>query len=923
MPTPIIKPRALIYQEFSQTPVAITKPFRAHLSGPVGYLVRYDFDSEKPNGDLGAYDPLSDASYLWPTRPAGALVDESYTKLFLDKARLLTFRDLIGDDETVLPVSGKLDRVRIGGAYGFKANGSSYPRFPALFDRDVQLGDKVKVRGAVASVTYEVDTYVRGIVADQIAASIGTASPASTNHSTQSATSTATQVAGPVNCNTLAASLAGYDALMDGAIDDIYTIRVVEGSVDGDLSTARLRVTTASGFDDDLDVTPGFVDDYFAVGGRGLLLKFTCVGHSVSSISTDDLVPGQIYTLTVHDNYTALTATSSGTFTGTADTLYVVTCSRGGLFAASSAADRPQLTITTTSGTDNGGPVTVSATGTDYPVGTKGVLIHFGSGPAGIRKGDTWYIQATAATDGRFSTLVLGRSLPAALAAGASDLDLTISLERSFEVPANRIGFEPETNWTQSATELSVSSGMLGYDPSVTSGGILQAMDVLSGSLFVQYRAWRSELCGIVTAVTSANLDTAIPGPIHPDNPLKYAAAKAIANSNGVEVKITGVCDPDSDDSWADVLALITGLPEVYGLVPLTSRLSVLQLYAGHVNSQSTPENACWRALWAQLTNATVKAVVTADNSEDGGLVLGTISDDPDTSGTQYTYVRVPAGNGNFVANQVRPGDTLRFNYGTSWGVESYDSYVVDAIVNEDTIRLVAGPPAAVTVARKLEIWRTLGKDAQVEAIGSLAATFGNRRVCAVWPDTVGAGGLTVPGYHLCAALAGLRSGVVPHQGLTNAALTGFDDLSRTSYFNETQLDQLAGYGVWIVGADLTTGEIVNRHAITTDISDIDHREEMVRVNIDSVSYTANAWFSPFVGKANVSDDLVTRFKVELEAMRDYLRNVGRTDTLGSQISDFSSMTVEKHPYLRDRIVMTIVPVYPIPLNYPELHIVI
>lgn len=920
-PTPIAKPKALIYQEFRTFPAPITQPFRAHISGPVGFTVDGNVAAEKPLGSLGAYDPLADQAFAWPSRPAGGLVDREFTRLRIEKARLLLFQDPLGSGLTVAPVNGKSDRIRIDGSDGFKANGSSFPRFAALFDRDVAPGDRVSLRGVVSGETYEVETYVRDLAADQVAASIGAATADAANESTQTAGATVTLVAGDETCNDLVASLAGYDAWRDGATDDVYTVTVTKGSVGGDLSTGELRVTTASGLDDDLVVVPAEVDDFFSVGGRGLLLSFECTGHPDASLSSDDLVVGQSWTVAVSDNYTQPVPTSGGTYTGTSDATYIVTCTRGGQFGAQPQY-RPQLSVTTTSGVDNSGPTNISATATAYPVGTKGVTITFAAGPAGIRKGDTWYISAVAAKDGRFSTIVLGRSLPAGLLA-ATDLDLTLSLERDIDVPANRVGFEPDTNWEQSATELTVKAGIFGYDPSVTDGGVVQPLDVLSGNLYVSYRAWLSDLCDKVTTVTSSTYDSLIPGRNHPDNPLKYAVGKALANSNGVEVKVTGVCDPDDDESWIDVLTKIAGEGGVYGLVPLTTRRSVLNLYAAHVAAESTPEKGQWRAMWASLVAPEVLAIADASKTDDEGLILGTIADDPNTTGTQYTLFSVPAANVDFEDLGVRPGDVVRYDYGTAWGESTWNEYTVDAVLNGNTLRLLSGPVAAVTIARKAEIWRALDKDARVAAAGESASAFASTRVCAVWPDRVGSGGLTVPGYHLCAALAGLRSGVVPHQGLSTATLLGFDDLSRTSLFNETQLDQLAGYGVWIVGIDSINGDIVTRHALTTDVSDLDHQEEMIRVNFDSISYVARRWFSPFVGKANVSDDLKTRFEVELDAMQDYLKNVGRTETLGSQASELADRRVERHPFLRDSMEISFNPITPVPLNYPRVHIVI
>jgi hypothetical protein len=77
---------------------------------------------------------------------------------------------------------------------------------------------------------------------------------------------------------------------------------------------------------------------------------------------------------------------------------------------------------------------------------------------------------------------------------------------------------------------------------------------------------------------------------------------KALENSNGTEVKFTGVCDPDDDASWATVLELLLGRDDVYGLVPLTRNRTVQDLYAAHVNAESEPRSrACGGSLWFNL----------------------------------------------------------------------------------------------------------------------------------------------------------------------------------------------------------------------------------------------------------------------------------------------------------------------------------
>ncbi len=921
MPTSYTVPQVQVFQEFNTVPSEITDPLRAHISGAHAYLLRYADSSEKILGLLGDYDPIVAHDYSWPHRPAGAKVDQGYTKLFIDDANLEYFTDLIGVDDTVAPVSGKANQVRIDDAtYGFKANGDTYPRFPLLYDRDVRPGDRVHIRGVASSVQYSLDTYVREILADQTTPVTGTGTADAANGTTRAASSVITQTEGDTTCNDLAASLTGYSAYGDGYIDDTYTVRVTGSSIDGDLQTATLRITSASGQDDDLVVIPAAIDDYFTVGVRGLQLKFTCSGHVNASLSTDDLIVGQVWTVVVHDDYKVVTGTSAGTYAGVRDTTYIVEVTRGALFADTL---KPQVTITTTTGVDVSGPTTVTALGSAVTVGTKGVTITFSaSSGTGLRKGEKFYITVTAAADGRFGTLVLGHSLPTEIQ-DATDLDLRLSIRSNIEITAHRDGFEPLTNWDQSATQVTVNDGIVAYDATFTDSGVPVALDVTSGSVYVEYRAWRSELVSDVGALSDVGDIDAISGPLSPDNPLKWGVYKALSNSNGTAVKYTAVADPDDIDAWQDVIALLVGRSDVYDLVPLTQDRTIQDLFAAHCDTQSSAEAGRWRRVFVSLPAAPTGVVVDATKTSDSDVVLATIADDADTSGTQYTIVSATSGNSDFLTLGVRAGDTVRARYSTAWGVETYEEYVVDAVVSEDQIRLASGPAAAVSVAARIEIWRTLTKNEQAAEIGARAGSFGTRRVCAIWPDTFGSGGTQMLGYYMCCMLAGLRSGVVPHQGLTNLEIQGADDLARTTkYFNSDQLDVMAGDGVWIVTQD-PDGTVKSRHAVTTDNSDVNQREEMVGANLDSISYLFLNRLEPFIGVTNVTPTALARLHVELIGVIEFLKASGFTQSLGSQMIDGAIRQLRAHALLKDRVVAVIDVTLPYPLNVFECHLVV
>jgi hypothetical protein len=308
--------------------------------------------------------------------------------------------------------------------------------------------------------------------------------------------------------------------------------------------------------------------------------------------------------------------------------------------------------------------------------------------------------------------------------------------------------------------------------------------------------------------------------------------------------------------------------------------------------------------------------------------VLATLSDDPNATSDQYTLLQVPPGTDNkkgyFITNNVRPGDIVRYNFSTDgFGETQYEEYVVDRVLSENSLLLYTGGDVAVTQPQQVEIWHNRNRNEIADHVAEQAGSLSNRRVCAVWPDQVGEAGTVQPGYYLAAALAGLVSGVVPHQPLTNVEVAGFDDYSRSyKYFNETQLNRLAEAGVWIVTED-KDGTPYSRHGLTTDNLDLNRREEMIRRNVDSMSYLFLRRLRPYIGRTNAQDGMVRRLRFEVSAVIDFLKANGNTEELGSQLIDGTIRTLQIHPLLKDRIEIVLDLVVPAPLNNIELHLVV
>ena len=192
---------------------------------------------------------------------------------------------------------------------------------------------------------------------------------------------------------------------------------------------------------------------------------------------------------------------------------------------------------------------------------------------------------------------------------------------------------------------------------------------------------------------------------------------------------------------------------------------------------------------------------------------------------------------------------------------------------------------------------------------------------------TIEASGTSIEGYFLCASLAGLVSGVLPHQGLTNYPITGYTDVTRTiNKFNRDELNTMAGAGTWIVTQDRSTGQIYTRHALTTgDQDDVNQREEMLTRNVDSISFRYKNAIAPYIGKTNVTTRNQRRIELELDTLKRALQTENDTVDLGPQLIDAIPLDggLRPHDIFRDRYTLALQLDLPYPFNNMDIHLVV
>lgn len=955
-----VKPQTLVYQEYTLLPAELVDAMRVHISGPNAELHRYSEDTEKAEILVGNYDHQVAVEYPWPSKTAGSLVDTESVRVFIDNALLLYFEDTIGSTVggrgVTTAVAGYTNRVK-STAVTFVSGGDN-ARSALLYDRDVAVGDIAYIRGVNDDdddcPEYELWTKVTGFAAELEAAVIDTVVLGATNKADTTAATTINQTEGPYNCITATADGTEYDGLPSGKLSETYTITVIRSGVAG-CTSARLRVVSASGTDNATDVIPEDFETPTPIGSRGLTVTFSddpgecSVSASEQAVAASQLVVGQEWTVTVTQAYFAICASEGGTYTGDNDDTYIVEVTRGGVWA-----DLPQVTVTTTRGLDASGPTNVSAKDVAIAVGSYGLTLTFedcdGDSTTGLVLGDKFYITVTSGTNGPIRTLILQDDVPAELLT-ADDLDLRLFIPKNIEVTAARLNAPPTQNYTIEATQVVLNAGVTAYDTTWTDAGDALPMQVWSGrdadtsgpaygQIYIEYREYLTAVAGAVYFIDGVGDLDQIPGQLDIENPLKWGVYRALQNSNGSRVAYTAVANPDSVDSWQLALNAVDGRDDVYNLVPLTRNRAVLDLYQAQVNVESSAERGNWKAMFVSLLaeesrmlvgKSTATAQALRKTSTDGNIVLATLADNPQATGTQYTRLSVPANNSGFITYGVQGGDIVRYLYSIdAFGAQTYAEFIVDSVLSENTLLLLSGHTVAVPVAQKIEIHHVMTKNEVAAALVESAQSFSSNRVVAVWPDVAGSGGISQPGYFLCAALGGLVSGVAPNQGLTNVEIAGFDDLaSRTKdYFSRSQLDTLAEGGVWIVTED-RDGTPHTRHALNTSTVDLNRREEMIRRNLDSISYVFLKRLQPLIGRSNATPALLRNVDYIIRTTTDFLAR-STISTLGGQLISATVATdstgepiLRIHPLAADRVEVVLNVVLPAPLNNIELHLIV
>lgn len=929
-------PRVLIKQEFEQLPVFSNQPLSALILGPQYNLYRYSNLAEKvytsvlhPDDPLlgNTYQYEDTVTYDFPNQVAGTIVDESFTKVFFDQAQVKYFPIGGASVEAVLRVAvpgvgGQYYSNRFSCANLVFKTGNGYNRSATFSNRDVKPGDYLKL--------VDQDNVVATVKVKAIHPSFTTAAqnPAETADSGNA-------VVAAADINDAVVPDAGNAALTGGGVDpanetsayvgykelgiytDTYTVEVTSGS---DLATARFKITSAEGAfatktDQALIGTPDahtlVVDN---AGGNSVTLDFTLTLDENINI-------GDKWTLTVRALVNANIPTAIVPFTGPSDIVYKLTVVRGGPFYNGSNEDVCARVSVTSDNIDSSATVNVESD-TYFDIGSFGATAKFANASmdGGLILGDVFYVPFEASVADKLNIIETFEVLPTTLRNASKTWDVTeMRLVKNFEVPQRIDGDEDNLNWEVDGNTIIVNPGIQTTESTIVSGTDPIKLDVTTAGVHVEHRDLVQTNTVAIGSVTSTSEVAAKLGKVDVDNPLAMAVYDAVLNSAGVPVYYIGV----ATNNLAGYTAAL-GLAEqgrYYGLVPLTFDRTIQDAVVGHVNAMSTAESARWRVTW--LSSLLNTSSLLYDLDDDGEPWKATMVDDPQATGTQNTLVTIAGA--TFVTDGIRVGDNLLINFRyDAAGKQIHDTFVVAEVRTETTLVTVSGPAAPINVAVKAQIERVYTSDEQIDMLSLVGGEFNNRRVRMVFPSTTKDGSVVKPGYHVAAALAGLRSGVVPHQGLTNSPILGFTDVSQALLdFTATQLDRLAEQGFVIVTQAVVGASPYVRHQLTTATESLNTSEDSITANVDSIAYGLQDALAPYIGIYNINKTAVSIIKGAITSQLNFRETKTFTARAGNQLLSYKITKLEQDATFKDRIVAVVTLEVPYPLNFVDLTLVV
>ena len=574
------------------------------------------------------------------------------------------------------------------------------------------------------------------------------------------------------------------------------------------------------------------------------------------------------------------------------------------------------------------GPLTVAGGGTGY---TGNVYLVFDPPPMhqrGLRQGNVYYVDAIPAGPGTVPNQIKLNGQ----AADVSAWNTTMATETNFDVRSTIVAPTSEIPalangrvvWTADASGVTLQPGATIHIPGRTD--LVPIVNSSNGLLFTSSRSMvipaQPNTIKLYTSEKSIQADF---GLFDMDNPVCYGAIMAFRGAQGNAVWVAKVASDDLPGYQA-VLTQAERTDGIYAIAPMSYDFDVQQAVSAHVTLCSGETRKRWRRGYVATASPGAYTIVKLNSLQ--SQYLGQVLPFSTSSNRRVVCSVPPNPEGPFVLSGVLPGDIYRTNYSAdAVGVETYESYEVQTVLSDTELLLKTGPAQPVAAAQRFEIWRPDNGPSQSSWVQKRSEAFENRRICNVWVDRpyttdpkTGAV-LFVPVYYVAAEIAGLRSAVLPQQGLTYTEIRQSIQQAPLMFtkYTDDDLDVAASGGTFIVTQEVLNGPLFIRHQLTTDANDTDgilFWEDSVGTNLDNISYLARALFQPYIGRRNanreVLEELETKFR---DILNQLLLAPANGSNIGPALITWTNLILGIDPVMKDKINVQVGLQLPLPIN--------
>ena len=458
--------------------------------------------------------------------------------------------------------------------------------------------------------------------------------------------------------------------------------------------------------------------------------------------------------------------------------------------------------------------------------------------------------------------------------------------------------------------------------------------EVVKADLYVEFRELLTSYSDTVHSALHASEVEELLGTISPDNPLAQAVYNAALNSGGQVVRFMAV-KTDDLQGYNDVLNSITLTKQVYFLVPATRDGAVLDAVQSHVNAMSANPNPGqkavkrWRIAFISAEIPDEDPIYTQASHPQKKDYLATFTKigTGTTSATWKLVVDADFQDDVRFNRDLRKNDIIRTGSKTEWGKTVPLEGRITKIVNNFTLEIKFDEPVALVTnpGQKFEAYHPYTAAETAELVRNISSSFRDRRMYNIYPTHFTGGGVLQTGEFAAAAVAGLVSSCLPQQPVTNMELVGIDDIPLVyQTFSYDELDTMASGGTFIVMQDLPGDQVYVRHQISTDYesNNLNTAELSITKNLDSISYFFDDLTSPYIGKYNITPELI-------ETLRNVITN-GLTSLETSSyglygpqvIADGTSiLLLEQDALLKDHVNCNLQLNLPYPFNHLVLKL--